>query len=135
MLIDLTKTCQEFTTNGNDPYLESTIVNNAYNLVYKSSLFFEDCEKRMDKKSCKQNMGQLQNPFLQKPLKNCSCNNAQPNKAISPSTINQISVLKSQAIKTPSMQQPKTSPNLLHPRQRREAPCPYYQNCMCNSCK
>ena len=42
MLIDQIKTCIEFATDGIDPYPESTILNNAYNLVYKSGLFFND---------------------------------------------------------------------------------------------
>ena len=63
-LINQFETCQEFATDGNDPYPESTILNNAYNLVYKSGMFFEDCEKWMDQPHHQQDMGQLQHPPL-----------------------------------------------------------------------
>ena len=44
MLIDQIENCQEFAQDGNQPYSDQQILTQAYNLVYKTGLFFEDCK-------------------------------------------------------------------------------------------
>jgi len=45
LLFDQIDTCQEYATDGNQPYTDAQILNNAYNLVFKSGSFFEDCRR------------------------------------------------------------------------------------------
>ena len=44
VFIDQIETAQEFATNGNQPYSGQQVLTQAYNLVYKTGLFFEDCK-------------------------------------------------------------------------------------------
>ena len=44
LLIDQIKSAQEFARDGNQPYSGWQILTTAYNLVYKTGLYFEDCK-------------------------------------------------------------------------------------------
>ena len=45
LLIDQIDSCQEFAIDGGQPYSNEQILNNAYTLIFKSGLFFEDCRR------------------------------------------------------------------------------------------
>ena len=45
MLIDQIESAQEFAQDGNQPYSDRQILTQAYNLVYKTGMFFEDCKE------------------------------------------------------------------------------------------
>ena len=44
VLIDQIESAQEFATDGNQPFSGQQILTQAYNLVYKTGMFFEDCK-------------------------------------------------------------------------------------------
>ena len=48
-LIDQIETAQEFATDGLQPYSGQQILTQAYNLVYKTGLFFDDCKEWLKK--------------------------------------------------------------------------------------
>ena len=45
MLIDQIESAQEFAQDGNQPYSDRQILTQAYNLVYKTGMFFDDCRE------------------------------------------------------------------------------------------
>ena len=45
MLIDQIESCQEFAQDGNQPYSSRQILTQAYNLVFKTGMFFDDCKE------------------------------------------------------------------------------------------
>ena len=60
LLINQIDSCQEFATDGGQPYSTEQIINNAYNLVFKSGLFFEDCRRWNALPAVKKKLGPLQ---------------------------------------------------------------------------
>ena len=44
-LIDQIEDCQEFAESAGQPYTAAQILNSAYNLVFKTGLYFDDCRK------------------------------------------------------------------------------------------
>ena len=49
LLIDQIESAQEFAQDGNQPYTPQQILTQAYNLVYKTGMFFDDCKDWINK--------------------------------------------------------------------------------------
>ncbi len=49
ILIDRIESAQEFATDGNQPFTAQQVLTQAYNHVYKTGLFFDDCKKWLQK--------------------------------------------------------------------------------------
>ena len=65
VLIDQIETAQEFATDGNQPYSGQQILTQAYNLVYKTRLFFEDCKLWLKKPPAQRTWPNFKEHFLE----------------------------------------------------------------------
>ena len=45
MLIDQVENAQEYATDGHQPYSPAQLISNAYNLVYQTGVYIDDCEE------------------------------------------------------------------------------------------
>ena len=64
-LINQIENSQEIATDGNQPYTAAQILSNAYNLVYGSGLFFEDCKQWNILPAADKTWENFKNHFLQ----------------------------------------------------------------------
>ena len=65
LLIDQIESAQEFARDGNQPYSGRQILTNAFNLVYKTGMFFDDCKKWQEKPPNEQTWDNFKAHFLQ----------------------------------------------------------------------
>ena len=79
MLFDQIEDAQDFAAAAGQPYMNDQLLTTAYNLVYATSLFFDDCKAWNRLPTNQKTMDNFKTTF-QQAQRDYATNNAQPNK-------------------------------------------------------